>query len=222
MELVPSDIEAGDPLNILDFNKEEYASIENAKWTYKINSMERSANKNYSLSANAGYTFANSTTKSDTVDAGLTGTVGGVSLGAGVSLPVGTDSMYPALTLSMSITPNTFRKNNIKMQQNDLTEEQELLAIETAEAEYETKIVETQQKLESLLWEEKNIEANVSMYEQLEKDMAQLYKMGYTSESEYLSAKTNLDSYIIKKIINQIELIMFNDDVVMNFVPQEM
>ena len=222
MELVPSDIEAGDPLNILDFNKEEYASIENAKWTYKINSMERSANKNYSLSANAGYTFANSTTKSDTVDAGLTGTVGGVSLGAGVSLPVGTDSMYPALTLSMSITPNTFRKNNIKKQQNDLTEEQELLAIETAEAEYETKIVETQQKLESLLWEEKNIEANVSMYEQLEKDMAQLYKMGYTSESEYLSAKTNLDSYIIKKIINQIELIMFNDDVVMNFVPQEM
>lgn len=221
MKLVPSDLEVSTPLNILDFDKENYNAIENAKWTYKINSMERSAKKNYSLSANAGYTFANSTTNSDSVDAGLTGTIGGLSLGAGVSLPVGTDSMYPALTLSMSLTPNTFRKNSITKQQNDLTEEQELLAIQTAEAEYETKVVETQQKLDSLLWEGKTIEQNIQMYEQLEKDMAELYRQGFTSESEYLSAKTNLNSYILKKVMNQIDLIMFNDDVVMNFVQSE-
>ena len=221
MTLVPSDIEATSPLNILDFDKENYASIESAKWTYKINSMERSTNKSYSLSASAGYTFDNSTTKSDTVDAGLSGTIGGLSLGAGVSMPVGGDSSYPAITLSMSLTPNTFRKNSISKKQDALTEEQELLAIETAEAEYETKVVETQQKLDSLLWEQKTIEQNIEMYEALEKDMAEMYKQGFTSESDYLSTKTSLDSYLIKKVMNQIELIMYNDDVVMNFIPKE-
>ncbi len=222
MSLVPSDIEAGTPLNILDFEKENYSSIESAKFTYKINSMERSTNKSYSLSASAGYTIDNSTTKSDTVDAGLSGTIGGLSLGAGVSMPVGGESNYPAITLSMSLTPNTFRKNSISKKQDALTEEQELLAIETAETEYETKVVETQQKLDSLLWEQKTIEQNLLMYEELEKDMASMYKQGFTSESEYRSAKTNLNSYILKKVMNQIELIMYNDDVVMNFIPKDL
>ncbi len=221
MSLVPSDIEAGTPLNILDFEKENYTSIESANWTYKINSMERSTNKNYSLSASASYTFDNSSTNSDSIDAGLSGSIGGLSLGAGVSIPVGTASNYPAITLSMSLNPNTFRKNSITKQQNSLTEEQELLAITAAETEYETLVVETQQKLDSLLWEEKSLEENVSLYAELEKDMSVLYKQGFTSESEYLSAQTNLNSYIIKQVINQIELIMYNDDVVMNFIPQE-
>ncbi len=221
MSLVPSDIEAGTPLNILDFEKENYTSIESATWTYKINSMERSTNKNYSLSASAGYTFDNSSTNSDSIDAGLSGSIGGLSLGAGVSIPVGAASNYPAITLSMSLNPNTFRKNSITKQQNSLTEEQELLAITAAETEYETLVVETQQKLDSLLWEEKSLEENVSLYAELEKDMSVLYKQGFTSESEYLSAQTNLNSYIIKKVINQIELIMYNDDVVMNFIPKE-
>ena len=221
MSLVPSDIEAGDALNILDFNKADYTSIESAEWTYKINSMERSTNKTYSLSATAGYTFDNSSTQSDTVDAGLSGKIGGLSLGAGVSVPVGTESSYPAITLSMSLSPNTFRKNSISKKQDALTEEQELLAIQTAESEYETKVVETQQKLDSLLWDQKTIEQNLLMYEELERDMAAMYKQGFTSESEYLSAQTNLNTYIIKKVMNQIELIMYNDDVVMNFIPQE-
>ena len=51
--------------------------------------------------------------------------------------------------------------------------------------------------------------------------MSVLYKQGFTSESEYLSAQTNLNSYIIKQVINQIELIIYNDDVVMNFIPKE-
>ena len=136
-------------------------------------------------------------------------------------MPVGGDSSYPAITLSMSLTPNTFRKNSISKKQDALTEEQELLAIETAEAEYETKVVETQQKLDSLLWEQKTIEQNIEMYEALEKDMAEMYKKGFTSESDYLSTKTSLDSYLIKKVMNQIELIMYNDDVVMNFIPKE-
>lgn len=58
------------------------------------------------------------------------------------------------------------------------------------------------------------------MYGDLEKDMAQLYQQGYISETDYLSAKNNLNSSIIKKISNLIDLIIYNDDVISNFVSE--
>ncbi len=225
MTFVPAGIEEVDAVDIKDFDKELYTDIESANWTYYINSMERSSKKNYSLSASAGYTYDNSSTKSDSIDAGLSGSIGGLTLGAGISMPVGNTSesnskASPAYTLSATLNPNTFRKNSITKQQNELTEEQELLAIQTAEAAYETKVVELEQKLDTLLWEKKSAEENLSMYEGLEKDMAQLYKQGYTSETEYLSAKNNLNSSIIKIISNLIDLIIYNDDVISDFVSE--
>ena len=222
MSFVPSGIDEVEPADILKFDKALYTEIENANWTYYINSMERSSKKNYGLSASAGYTFDNSITNSDSIDAGLSGTFGGLTVGAGISLPVKSSqsSISPAYTLSASLTPNTFRKNSITKKQNVLSEEQELLAIQTAESAYETKVVEFQQKLDTLLWEKKTVEENISMYGDLEKDMAQLYQQGYINETEYLSAKNNLNSSIIKKISNLIDLIIYNDDVISNFVSE--
>ncbi|MDY5818731.1 MAG: TolC family protein [Treponema sp.] len=222
MSFVPSGIDEVEPADILKFDKALYTEIENANWTYYINSMERSSKKNYGLSASAGYTFDNSITNSDSIDAGLSGTFGGLTVGVGISLPVKSSqsSISPAYTLSASLNPNTFRKNSITKQQNVLTEEQELLAIQTAESAYETKLVEFQQKLDTLLWEKKTVEENISMYGDLEKDMAQLYQQGYINETEYLSAKNNLNSSIIKKISNLIDLIIYNDDVISNFVSE--
>ena len=222
MSFVPSGIDEVEPADILKFDKALYTEIENANWTYYINSMERSSKKNYGLSASAGYTFDNSITNSDSIDAGLSGTFGGLTVGAGISLPVKSSqsSISPAYTLSASLNPNAFRKNSITKEQNVLTEEQELLAIQTAESAYETKLVEFQQKLDTLLWEKKTVEENISMYGDLEKDMAQLYQQGYISETDYLSAKNNLNSSIIKKISNLIDLIIYNDDVISNFVSE--
>ena len=223
MSFVPSGIDEVEPADILKFDKALYTEIENANWTYYIDSMERSSKKNYGLSASAGYTFDNSITNSDSIDAGLSGTFGGLTVGAGISLPVKSSqsSISPAYTLSASLNPNTFRKNSITKKQNVLTEEQELLAIQTAESAYETKLVEFQQKLDTLLWEKKTVEENISMYGDLEKDMAQLYQQGYISETDYLSAKNNLNSSIIKKISNLIDLIIYNDDVISNFVSEK-
>ena len=222
MSFVPSGIDEVEPADILKFDKALYTEIENANWTYYINSMERSSKKNYGLSASAGYTFDNSITNSDSIDAGLSGTFGGLTVGAGISLPVKSSqsSISPAYTLSASLNPNVFRKNSITKKQNVLTEEQELLAIQTAESAYETKLVEFQQKLDTLLWEKKTVEENISMYGELEKDMAQLYQQGYINETDYLSAKNNLNSSIIKKISNLIDLIIYNDDVISNFVSE--
>lgn len=222
MSFVPSGIDEVEPADILKFDKALYTEIENANWTYYINSIERSSKKNYGLSASAGYTFDNSITNSDSIDAGLSGTFGGLTVGAGISLPVKSSqsSISPAYTLSASLNPNTFRKNSITKKQNVLSEEQELLAIQTAESAFETKLVEFQQKLDTLLWEKKTVEENISMYGGLEKDMAQLYQQGYINETDYLSAKNNLNSSIIKKISNLIDLIIYNDDVISNFVSE--
>ncbi|MBO7486726.1 MAG: TolC family protein [Spirochaetaceae bacterium] len=223
MHFVPFGIEEVEPKDVKSLDKELYSQIESAKWTYSINSMERGAKKTYSLTANAGYTFDNTTTKSNSVDAGVSGTIGGLTLGAEVSVPAGgtkADSS-PAITLSASINPNTFRKNEITKQQNGLTEQQELLAIETAQADYETKVVELQQKLSSLMWEKESIEKSISLYEDLEKDMSKLYKQGYVTENDYLAAKNSLNSNIIKRISNRIDLIIYNDEVVSNFVNQK-
>lgn len=222
MTFVPSGIEEVDPVDAKQFDKALYSEIESSTWNYYINSMERSSKKTYSLSATAGYTFENSSTKSDSIDAGISGTIGGITLGAGVSIPIGDGkvSNTPVYTFSASLSPNTFRKNSITKQQNEITEEQELLAIESAEAGYETKLVELSQKLDSLLWEKKTLEENISMYEALEKDMAALYKQGYISETEYLSSKNNLNNSIIKKVSNIIDLIIYNDDVISNFVSE--
>ena len=227
MSFVPVGIDEVEPADVTQFDKELYSEIESANWTYYINSLERSSKKTYSLSASAGYTFDNSTTKSDSVDAGLSGTIGGLTLGAGISMPLdnssdgSSKSSSPAYTFSATLTPNTFRKNSITKQQNELTEEQELLAIQTAEAAYETKVVELQQKLDTLLWEKKTADENISMYDDLEKDMAKLYKQGYISETEYLSSKNNLNNSIIKKVSNIIDLIIYNDDVISNFVSEK-
>ena len=235
MSLVPSDIEAVELIDVLTLEKELYSEIESANWTYTINSMERKSKRNFSLAASAGYTYDNSSTNSDTVDAGLNGSWGGLSAGAGVSFPVNeredtsaagaktstTKSASPSYTFSLTISPNTFRKNSITSQQNELTEEQELLSIESAETNYETKVVELQQKLDTLLWEKEAAEKNLSMYEDLESDMSKLYNQGYISQTEYLSTRNNLNSNIIKKVSNLIDLIIYNDDVISNFVSEK-
>ena len=64
MSFVPAGIDEVDLTEVSQFNKELYTEIESANWTHYINSMERSSKKNYSLSASAGYTFANSSTNS--------------------------------------------------------------------------------------------------------------------------------------------------------------
>ena len=218
MTLVPSDIQNVDPLNAETFNKEDYTKLESANWNHTINSIERKAKRNFSLSANGGYTIDNSTTKSDTVNAGLSSTYRGLTLGAGVELPVGVKDSNPVFSVSASISLNSFRKASITTKTNELAEEQELLDIQSAETSYITYLITAKQNLEQLLWEQNTTMESYDMYEELEKDLAAWYKNGVISESEYLSAKTNYNQYKVQTIINKINLLIYNDEVKSNFV----
>ena len=217
MDLIPSDILDVTLLNVEDFNKEDFIEIENAKWTHEINSKKRKLNSNFSLSANAGYTFNNSLTNSDTVNLGLNSTIGGVSLSAGMNLPT-TREPHPTFTFSAGVNPNTFRKNSIKSNQDELTQQQELLDIQIAEMNYENFVISSKQNYEDLLWKQQTTKTNYEMYADLEKDMKEWYEDGVVSESDYLSAITNANLYKVKMIINQIDLIIYNNDITRKFI----
>lgn len=217
LELIPEDFESVDPLDVLSFAKEDYVEIENAVWTNQINTMERKCDSYFTLSASGGYTFANSTTDSDTVDAGLSASLGGLALDAGLSLPVSGDSS-PALTMGITLTPFSFKKKAIEKKQASLTEEEELLDIQAAEQDYENYLVSAIQDLEGLLWEKDSAQENYEMYSKLSDELADWYKQGIITESEYLSAKANAAMYRVELLINQLDMIIYNADIKCNFL----
>lgn len=217
MDLIPFDIPEVQLVDVESFDKEKFSELENAKWTYYINSKKREINNNFSLSANAGYTFQNSLTNSDTVNLGVNSTIGGINVQAGVNIPV-TESPYPSFTLSTSINPNTFRKNNNTKEQNNLTEQQELLDIKIAEDNYENFVINSKQTAEELLLKKETTERNYEMYESLKNDTKEWYEKGIVPESDYLTAITNASIYKVKLLINDIDFIIYNSDINKKFL----
>lgn len=216
-DLIPQDITEVEPLDINTYNPEFYSEIESAVWTNKINTLQRQTKTNFSLSANGGVTFNNSILKSTTIDTGLSSTIGGVKLGAGISVPVSSNPT-PAFTLSASLSPNSFRQNSITKQSDELDEKQELLSIENAWSSYATKLVDFEQSLADLEWTKKSDKESYDMYLELEKDLGKWYRDGFITESEYYSAKINVQSYTVKQIINSIDYIIYNDNIITMFV----
>ena len=215
-EFLPETIPEVPEVNILDFDKKDYKKIEQAEYDHQLAELERKADKDFSLKANAGYTFRNSNTsfsstgtKSDTIDTGLTATYQGLSLGAGVYIP--TDGTKPVYSASAGIKPNTFRTAQIKRKTNECNEEEELIAIKSAEDSYETDVVDKQSELNDIKWSKETYGKTFEMYQTLEKDMKALYSQGLIKETEYLDAFANRELYQYKIIMNKIDFIIYNN-----------
>ena len=227
-DFLPKTIQYVEPVDILAFEKNQYASIEKAVWTYEYNSLERKSVKNVTLSANAGYTLKNSSTASsasrsdmsDTVDAGATAGLYGLSLGAGVSFPVENPG-NPVYSLSASVDPAEFRKARITTEKNGYSEEQDLIAIQSAEEDYDTSVVDQQQFLSDIIWSRQTNAETYEMYVRLEKDMAEYLKAGIITESEYLNAFANREQYRLQLLINDIDLIIYNNTTKLLFCRDE-
>lgn len=227
-DFLPSEIPETEPVDILSFKKSDYKKIESANYSHEIAELERKADRDFSLSASSGYTLKNSNTsftsssttengrtttvsteKSDTVDVGLNATWQGLTLGAGVNIPLSSET-NPVYSVSATLKPNTFRTRKITKKTTALTEEQELIAIQAAEDDYETDIVDKQTELESILWSKKNNGETFALWNELEKDEKKWFSAGIVKESEYLNARANKDLYQLKLLINNIDLIIYN------------
>ena len=226
LDWLPVDIPQVEGLDIRSFREEDYSAVESAVWTNRLNTLSRKADKRFSLAANGGYTFDNSSARgSDTVDGGLDFNMAGGALaaGAGVSVPVtrnsaGDNSHSPVYTMNLSLNPTKFLTDNIARQQQGIAEEQELLDIRSARDEWEQKVVEKQESLENLLWNKKGNEESYELYRSLEADTLKWYKAGIVNEGEYRTALTNMRTYKIQTIINDLEMLMYNAEVKLLFV----
>ena len=219
MDFVPENIPVVEALSFSDYEKENFSEIENAKWIHQINEMVRSSDKFFSMGVNAGYTVKNSSTSSDTLDAGISTTIGGLNLASSLSFPLGLEGFTPAVSVSMSVSPNLFRKKNITTEQNSLSSQQEVLDIQEAYDNYETSLISYNQACVNLEWEKKSVAENFVLYKENESDLYKYYKSGIVSESEFLSAKNNRQLYEIKILINRLEYILYNNEVLSEFVP---
>lgn len=216
LAFLPADIPQVQAVNVLDFNKNAYSDIESALWSQKINALARAADTNVTLSANAGYTFKNTSTvnNADTVDAGATLKLHdtGLAVTSGVSVPVDSTNHDPTYKLGLSFSPNPFRLSKISAAQEALAVEQESISVLSAEQKYDTAVISQQTALEDLLWTKENNSYMYSLYSDQERDLGAYYRQGFISQAEYMSAKVNKETYRIKQLVNAIDIILYNEE----------
>lgn len=216
MDFLPEKIPEVSAVNILDFEKQFYTKIENAEHEHKIAEMQRASEKDFSLSANGGYTFKNSNTSfssgssgADTIDASLSAAFKGISIGAGIFVP--TDGSSPTYSATATVKPNSFKTSKIQKQTNSFSAEEELIAIKSAEKDYETDVVDKQTELNDIKWSKQTNSKTFELYESLAADMEKLFAQGIVRETEYLDALANKELYKFKLLINDIDLIIYNN-----------
>lgn len=222
-QFLPNSIPLVDAVDVNSFPEETYTELEAALWTNKINQLERDAEKFFTLNANAGYTFANSSagssSKTDTVDfgTGMTFADTGLSASAGVSIPTTSENHNPIFTFGISIDPNAFRQAKITSQIEKLEAEQEAISIQSARNNYQTAVTTQAAELADIQWNKSSNTETYNLYKSLAADLQTWYKRGITTESEWRSAEVNKEKYRIQLLLNDIDLIIYNNETLLLF-----
>lgn len=107
--------------------------------------------------------------------------------------------------------PNSFKTSKIQKQTNSFSAEEELIAIKSAEKDYETDVVDKQTELNDIKWSKQTNSKTFELYESLAADMEKLFAQGIVRETEYLDALANKELYKFKLLINDIDLIIYNN-----------
>ena len=218
-QLIPTDIVQVEAVDITSLDKNKYKDIESNEWNSKINQMNRDASTKLTLTANGGYSYRNTNGKSsNSVNAGVSGSYEGIGLNASVSVPVADEKNSPSLTVGLSWTPNTAKKNKISDQLEEIAIEQEQMKLDSAYSSYETTVQERQLKLSDILWNIQTNQTNLEMYEKVEANMKSYYDRGLISEKDYSSACNSTVQAKVKQISGYIDLIIYNNEVNAMFV----
>lgn len=218
MQFLPSLIPEVEPVDVLSFDKEKYTELESALWTQYINQLSRDGDSSVTLTAGAGFTFNNAQTRSDSIDASARFAWDKIlSVNGGVTIPVGTENEGPVVSLSLTVNPFGIKKASIENQITQLNVQQELYDIESAERNYETAVVSSQTQLSDILWSMQTNEESYQLYKSLAQDNEKWFSQGIISESELKSALTNCETYRLKCLISQIELIIYNNETQLMF-----
>ena len=203
-------------LSIRSFSKEDFESLEKAKWNYHINSVTRKLNTDFSAQAGYGFSIQDDSYL-DSAQAGLTMKMKGLSVSATTAIPINQNS-NPSISLGIGWNPSTSKLDNLSYQNNEIQDKIEKLEIQDAEENFFDTVLKLNETYNNLEWEtEQNLE-QFNLYQELENDMKNWYSKGIISESEYRQSKINLENAKVKLAITKIDRIIYNNDLSMLFV----
>ncbi len=212
LSFLPTLMPECEAIDVLTFDKETYTEIESASWTHYINTLTRKADKIFTLTGSAGYTFKNTSfNEQDSIDTGLGLSIADKALSMNYGVSISVDDKLPIYKFGITLNPSKFLLEGIDRQQKDIASEQELNAITSARDKYDTAVITQQTALSDLQWNKSKISETYNLYSDLAKDSAKWYKDGLISESEYKGALVNKENYRLKQIINDIDMILYNN-----------
>jgi outer membrane protein TolC len=179
-------------LSIGSFDPRNYSELEEARWNHELNNLKRRAlNHPFTLDGTAGFSWReNGSTNSTAASAGLGFTRGGLSLSAGVSLPL--EQMdEPSLTLRLQWKPSGSRISKLEAQLRELAAQGELRVIQEAEKQFSGRVIDYERRREDLLWQQENYEEEADLYRINAEEQKLWFDRGIIRESDYQDAQTN-------------------------------
>lgn len=224
---LPTEIPSGrkNEVNIFKFAKENYSQIEEANWKKYIGELKREANYKMTLKATAEYKLNSNQSKYDDIGGKVSWAWKGLSASGGMYFPLGTSLFDNAATtvvtkkndspyfqLSFGVSLNDWKLAEITEKQEELDAQLEDNAILSANDSYETDVMSKVSTFHDLKWNQRSYAEEYQTYVQLAADMEKWYEQGIVTENDYLDAQNNKEKARINILINNIQLLIYNDE----------
>lgn len=228
LNFLPQDFCFEEPLDIQQFNRESYSSIEEAVWNQYIGQQERLADKNITVSAEAQYKFNSDRTKQDDAGGKINIEWGGLSFGSGIYFPTGI-SLLPSssssssskktyMEFSLSLDPSQWLLQNNKNKQKELTVSKEEINLLSSQNDYETTILEKITLASDIKWSKKSYEEEFQLYSTLENDMKNWFSEGLVTKSDWQDALNKKNKAQIQILTNALDSLIFNNEIKSLFI----
>ncbi|GHU63370.1 hypothetical protein FACS189445_6620 [Spirochaetia bacterium] len=216
---IPENIPTEELLSIGSFDSKEYAELEEALWTHGLNNLKRRGEgRPFSLDGTAGYSWRGSgdginavglDSNGSHVSAGLGFSRGGLSLSAGVSLPV-EHMNEPALTFRFQWKPSGSKVLRLDSQLREFSSREELLAIGEAEKKFRTLVIDYERRREELLWQQGSYDEEAELYRINAEEQKRWLDRGIIRESDYQDAETNYRMALNRVLAARIDRRLYN------------
>lgn len=201
-----------------DYERGSYIDLEDAVQDFEYQSKIRSADSDFTLSAEAayGYTgYTDSTENSTDDDEGnlisteLTATYGGFSTSLGIST-LFEDPTEPSLTFSFSYDFGAKESDNIDARQDDIDRQIELLSIDSAKESWIDDKLDFDSTKATIEWTREQNAKQLNLYKEMYEDSIGWFNQGLIAETDLLQAKNSYDTKIDTSILTIIDSIKYN------------
>jgi hypothetical protein len=212
--------------SLSEFDSGDFTEIEIALWNQYSGDLNRKAKTDLTLKLQSGLTlnnsnFASGLASSDTssLNAGLSLLWRSWTIAAGTEIPLGGKDA-PLLTFSLGFKPSTGALSKIEKEDDKLTAQREALAVKNAIENWETAVFDMDTERDSLKWRRQERAIQYDLYTELERDMAEYFKRGIISESEYRKAAADKEKAHVNCLLNDTAILIYKINIALYLIEE--